>query len=116
MYEFDVKEFAYNYLISIGEDLDTIEESIDLDDEHFQYNGIEYRFMDEYSFKCYTDGLIENYIDECVLPEIPEIYHSYFDENKFKGDIEDINAFVSSYDGNVDEFYYENKFYYIWRE
>jgi len=32
------------------------------------------------------DRDLDNYIDECVLPEIPESYRGYFDDEKFKRD------------------------------
>lgn len=43
---------------------------------------------------------IQNYIDECVLIDIPERYHNYFDEEKFINDVKinDGRSSLAGYD------------------
>ncbi len=54
------------------------------------------------------------YIEEIVLPEIPQHYHLYFDEESWKRDARvngDKASALASYDGNE----YEQNNYYIYR-
>jgi len=65
-------------------------------------NGAEYAIgTDDECDEAWNDCL-DNYIEECVLYEIPEAYKFYFDDEKFKDDCRhDGRAHsLASYDGN----------------
>lgn len=62
------------------------------------------------------DEYLDSYIDDCILPEIPEAYRFYFDDEKFKRDAASDRAnALASYDGNENEYALEGVTYYIYR-
>ena len=62
------------------------------------------------------DNWLDSYIEECVLPEIPEIYRSYFDSDAFKNDQEhDRGNCLASYDGEENEVQVDGTWYYIYQ-
>jgi len=64
-------------------------------------NGDEYLVCDNDEAEQYWDESIEQYIDDCVLPEISEQYRSYFDYESFKRDcsFDGRGHTLNSYDG-----------------
>ena len=60
---------------------------------------------------------IDNYIDECVLPELPEAYRMYFDCESFKRDCKHDGRghSLSSYDGEEHEYQIDGEWIYIYR-
>jgi len=60
---------------------------------------------------------LDNYIEECVLPELPKQYRYYFDEDSFKRDCkyDGRGHSLASYDGRENEEIVENIYYYIYR-
>lgn len=72
-------------------DIETIEE----DRYKITVCGIEYLCGDDYEMDEEYEAYLVNYIDECVLREIPECYRQYFDTDKFIADC--------SYDGRANE-------------
>jgi hypothetical protein len=70
-------------------------------------NGIEDVYRD------YCTG----YIDDCVLPEIPERYRQYFDTDLFVSDMEKGDGWgaMSSYDGDYQEVTIGGKTWYLFR-
>lgn len=64
------------------------------------------------------DESLENYIDECILPELPEIYQKYFDNEAFKKDCwSDGRAHsLNRYDGGEAEEEVEGITIYIYRQ
>jgi hypothetical protein len=63
------------------------------------------------------DEYLDNYIDECILPEIPETYQCYFDDEKWKRDarIDGRGHCLASYDGHENEETVEGTTFYIYR-
>ncbi len=65
------------------------------------------------------DEQLDSYLDECVLPELPETARRYFDRDAWKRDArhDGRGHSLSSYDGNEDEVYDEedDTTYYIYR-
>jgi hypothetical protein len=60
---------------------------------------------------------IQNYINDCILPELPEMYQQYFDSDRF---IEDAKYdgrghTLSSYDGQENEENVNETDFYIYR-
>lgn len=62
------------------------------------------------------DAELESYIDECVLTEMPEQYHQYFDREKWKRDAQmDGRGCLASYDGEEREEQVDGHWYFIYR-
>lgn len=64
------------------------------------------------------DEYLENYIDECILPQIlPEDLRSYFDHEAWKRDakFDGRGHCLSSYDGNEHEVKIDDEWFYIYR-
>jgi hypothetical protein len=61
---------------------------------------------------------VENYVDECVLTEIPERYRFYFDTAAFVRDVEMNDGrgpTLAGYDGAENEEQIDGTWYYIYR-
>ena len=78
---------------------------------YFEYGREEYRVLTNDEAQDAWDELIESYIDECVLHELPEQYRNYFDNDAFKRDcsFDGRGDTLASYDGAEIEL--ENDFY-----
>ena len=97
-------------------DLETISET--------SYNDCEFE-TDEGDYLVYTDSeaddaedeQLEQYIEDCVLHELPEAYRQYFDNEAFKRDcrFDGRGHTLSSYDGNENEEMVSGTTYYIYR-
>ena len=63
------------------------------------------------------DDRLESYIDECILPDLPENVRFYFDNEKWKEDakIDGRGHSISSYDGGEDEVEIGSETLYIFR-
>ena len=89
---------------------DDIIENID----SYSYGNKEYLVLDENEADERYDEYLDSCIEEIVLPEIPQHYHYYFDEESWKRDSRingDKASALASYDGNE----YEQNNYYIYR-
>lgn len=96
-------------------ELSDIEE---ISDSEFCVDGETWRIMSEPDYQVYSNELINDYIDECVLPEIPDYLQSYFDTEKFIRDIDyagDRDGLVAIYDGAVHEAKINDEYYKLWR-
>lgn len=63
------------------------------------------------------DEDLENYIEECILPELQELYRPYFDNESWKRDAryDGRGHSLNRYDGNEDEETVNGTEYYIYR-
>ena len=61
---------------------------------------------------------LNNYIEESVLPEIPEYLQPYFDEERFKDDCKQDGRghSLNHYDGNELEIEFDGTNYYAYRQ
>ena len=64
--------------------------------------GNEYLFGTDAEMDELWDEYLDNYIDECILPEVPEAFQNYFDDEKWKSDAKDDGRAhsLASYDGH----------------
>jgi len=66
-----------------------------------------------------ADGLwdeqLESYIDECILPGLPEAYRMYFDYEAWKRDakFDGRGHSLSGYDGNEHEIFFPNGEFFL---
>ena len=64
------------------------------------------------------DENLESYIDECILPELPEMAQQYFDYEKWKRDarFDGAGHCLSHYDGVEHEYKFGEHWIYIYRQ
>ena len=88
------------------------------DDCVLEYGREEYLVCTDSEADDKWDAELENYIDECILPEIPEEYRNYFDNNAWKSDAKQDGRghSLSRYDGDEDEQTVLGTTYYIYRQ
>ena len=87
-------------------------------DGNFSVNSREYFVLDDYDADKKFNQYMDDYIDDCVLSEIPENYRKYFDDKAFKKDVLDSNgrgSTLATYDGEELEKMVNGTFYYIYR-
>jgi hypothetical protein len=85
--------------------------------EVFDGQNSEYRVMTETEADILNDEMIDLYIEDCVLTELPKAYRNYFDTEKFKKDCEydgrGIN--LAPYDHEEHEVFIEGEWFFIYR-
>jgi hypothetical protein len=69
-----------------------------------------YLVLDDVQAEQIFNQCVDNYIDDCVLSQIPDIYHQYFNWNKFKDGF-DRGGILAHYNG-VEE---QQSGYYIYK-
>lgn len=97
--------------------VDINEIEIGYNDEEFTYNWQEYLVLTDEEADDKEDEYLENYIDECILYEIPQQYRFYFDRELFKRDARMDGRWnsLASYDSNENEETVDWVTYYIYR-
>ena len=83
----------------------------------FSYYNEDYYVLTDLEADDMEDDSLDNYINECILPEIPEHLQNYFDEVAWKRDarMDGRGHIISSYDGCEYEETVEGTTYYIYR-
>jgi len=122
-HDLTLKELAFaQWLISEG-NLDSLEDfnnewKAGYDDEKVYTNDdIEYIVVDDDEGDVLWDEYLDNYIEDCVLCELPEQYRRYFDDEKFKQDcrIDGRAHSLSTYDGDENEYTVDSETFYFYR-
>jgi len=114
-------EIMKKYMEEVVNNSNPIEEDeiIEVESDLYEYDGQYYRIMESEEYDRCVYDLIDDYIDDCVLPKIPEIYRGYFDSEAYIRYIYlsgEQDLFINSYDGYVDEYKYRGQFFRIWIE
>ena len=96
------------------EDLDQLE----IDDYNATVQGVDYYFGTNDEMDEAWDNDLDNYIEECVLPEIPEHYQFYFDEEKFKNycKLDGRGHSLNGYDGSEISVNFNDVEYYAYQQ
>lgn len=83
----------------------------------FSYYNEDYYVLTDSEADDMEDDSLDNYINECIMPEIPEHLQNYFDEVAWKRDarMDGRGHIISSYDGAEYEETVEGTTYYIYR-
>lgn len=83
----------------------------------FEYDGAEYAVLDDEDADAAWDESLDSYLDECVLPELPETAQQYFDRDAWKRDakFDGRGHALNSYDGGEDEYRIDGEWYYVYR-
>jgi len=97
-------------------DIDEVEETT-YDDQSFEADGGEYRVLTDCEADQAWSDSIDSYIEDCVLPEMPEHLQNYFDHDSFKRDCEfdGRGHSLNGYDGSEEEERINGTWYYIYR-
>lgn len=97
-------------------DVELITES-SYDEKSFETEEGEYLVLTDSEADYLASYSIDNYIEECVLSEIPEPYRNYFDNEAFKSDIllDGRGIQIASYDHEENEIMIEGFMYFIYR-
>ena len=84
----------------------------------YSYYSQEYDVMTDEEADDRWEEELDNYIDECVMPEIPSHLQNYFDEDKWKDDAkyDGRGHAISRYDGEEYEEDVNGTTYYIYRQ
>jgi hypothetical protein len=85
----------------LGVEAEEIEESRH-DDKLFEYGREEYLVCTDAEADEVWNERLDEYLDDCVLPEVPEQFRNYFDRDAWKRDArhDGRGHAISSYDGN----------------
>lgn len=85
-----------------------------IDEEYYE---IDYYVLTDSEADELWNEMIDDYIDDCVLCELPEAYRNYFDSEAFKNDcsFDGRGHTISSYDGQETEEKVNDTWYYIYR-
>lgn len=86
-------------------------------DNTYSYGKEEYLILTDEKADEQWEESLDNYIEECVLPEIPKQYRYYFDDDSFKRDCKHDGRghSLASYDGEEHEERVGEIYYYIYR-
>lgn len=105
------KQDEENAVQEIMDELDDITEGYR--NNLYEYHGQEYLVLTDDEADCEMDESLDNYIEEVIMPEIPEAYQNYFDEDAWKQDAsyDGRGHIIATYDGCE----YEQDGYYIYR-
>ena len=84
----------------------------------YNYYGEEYDVLTDEEANDRWDEELQNYIDKIILPEIPEPYKNYFDDEAWKRDAQydGRGHSISRYDGCEYEEKVNDTWYYIYRQ
>lgn len=101
----------------------SIEDICDQYDNCFSYGRAEYLILTDEEADELWEADLDNYIEECIIPELPKHLRFYFDEESWKRDAryDGRGHSLNRYDGNEDEIRITdpegNKFtFYIFRQ
>ena len=91
--------------------------SIDHASELFEADGGEYLVLTDNEAGEKWEESLDIYIDECILPELPDAYLYHFDDEKWKKDArhDGRGHSLNHYDGSEEEQEINGTVYYIYR-
>jgi hypothetical protein len=78
----------------------------------------EYWVLDDSEREQAASNALDSYLEECVLEQIPEAYHDYFDGDRWKEDALAADGYghtLSSYDGEEHGVCIDGTYYYVYR-
>ncbi len=98
-------------------DIEDISESSYYDGNEFDADGGEYLVLTDNEADDMWNDRLEDYIDECIMHELPEQYQTYFDREAWKRDarFDGRGHTLNHYDGSEDYEDVDGETYYIYR-
>lgn len=117
MMEWDSKQWAvFEYC---DEDVTLVDDisDLDIDTDEFDINGETILCLTDSEADDRWEEELDHYIDDCILPEIPDWVRNYFDEEKWKDDarFDGRGHCIARYDGNENEIEVDDEWFYIYR-
>ena len=102
---------------AIKEVTDELDNIVEGHGNMFSYYNEDYYVLTDSEADDMEDQQLDNYIDECVMPEIPEYLRGYFNDEAWKRDarMDGRGHIISSYDDAEYEETVEGTTYYIYR-
>lgn len=103
---------------AIKEVTDELDNIIETDKNLFKYYGQEYHVLTDSEADDKEDEELDDYLEQCVYPELPENLRSYFDDEAWKEDarMDGRGHIISRYDGYEHEETVNGTTYYIYRQ
>ena len=88
------------------------------DENIIEYYNEEYEVLTDDEADARWEDELNNYIDECILPELPDFAARYFDDEAWKRDarFDGRGHSISRYDGCENEIKVNDTYYYIYRQ
>jgi len=85
--------------------------------ESYSYEGQTYAVLLDCEADTAQEEALDSYIDDCILPELPSQYQSYFDSDAFKRDakFDGRGHIINPYDGREYEEQVNGVWFYIYR-
>ena len=117
MLEWDSKQWVvfeyFNEDVTLVEDIS----DLDIDTDEFDINGETVLCLTDSEADDRWEEELDHYIDDCILPDIPEWVRNYFDEEKWKDDarFNGRGEAISRYDGRENEIKVDDEWFYIYR-
>ena len=116
--EYTEEEIAQAKQDAIEEVINELESIVNDYDNVYSYYNEEYTVVtDDEADDLWEDELV-NYIEQCILPEVPEFIQNYFDEEAWKRDarMDGRGHAISRYDGYEYDETVNGTTYYIYRQ
>ena len=110
----DVKATALAEHLNLEQGTDYI---LDLGCNEYSYGSEHYLVLTDSEADEMWEDQLSGYLNECVLPQIPDYLQQYFDESSWFEDakMDGRGHMLANYDGNEWEEYIDGTFYYIYR-
>lgn len=107
-----------HYLRSQGDKLayEDVEEM--MQDGYYKAEGMEFLVVDDYDAELKWEDALDNYLEECVLSELPDVAQHYFDREGWINDakMDGRALYLNTYDGTEYEEEVDGVYYYIYRQ
>lgn len=83
----------------------------------YEYGREEWAVLSEEEAEAAWEESLDNYLDECILPELAEPMRTYFDRDAWKRDArhDGRGHCLSGYDGNEHEVHLAGTWYFLYR-
>ena len=103
---------------AIKEVTDELDSIVEVYENYFNYYNESYTVVTDEEADDLWEQELDNYIEECVMPEIPEHLRDYFNEDAWKDDarVDGRGHAISRYDGYEYEETVNGTTYYIYRQ
>ena len=113
--EEEIEQAKQDAIEEVTNELDTIVED---SDNVYSYYGEEYEVLTDDEADDRWEEELDNYIEECIMPELPEHLQNSFDEDAWKRDAryDGRGHSISRYDGEEYEETVNGTTYYIYRQ
>lgn len=115
--DFDRPELALALALMLDLKVNEIEDIEENDDIHWTVQGVDYLAGDDDEMDQEWEDDLDNYLEECVYPDLPENMRNYFDDDAWKRDakFDGRGHSLNRYDGGELETCVNGTYYYAYR-